>query len=68
MKFASSCSEERGELRTIHWCKYILLIMAGIALIYLLIGPSTAMATDKTQDDLTAAIVQIAKEEYHKHS
>lgn len=68
MKFAFSCSEERGELRNIHWCKCILLIMAGIALIYLLIGPSTATATDKTQDDLTAAIVQIAKEEYHKHT
>jgi hypothetical protein len=31
-------------------------------------GSSTAMATDKVQDELTATIVRIAKDEYHKHS
>jgi len=50
------------------WCKRILLLTAGIASIFLLLGPSTATATDKTDDDVTDTIIQIAKEEYHKHS
>ena len=50
------------------WCNCILLITAGIVLICLLVGPSASTATDKTQDELTDIIVQIAKEEYHKHS
>jgi hypothetical protein len=58
----------RGELRIIRWYNCILLVKAGIAIICLLIGPSTATATDKTQDELTDIIVQIAKDEYHKHS
>ncbi len=55
-------------MRIIRWRKCILLITAGIALSCLLLGPSTATATDKTQDELTDIIVQIAKDEYHKHS
>jgi len=55
-------------LKTTRWRKCIVLITAGIAVVCLLIGPSTATATDKTHDDLTNTIVKIAKEEYHKHS
>ncbi len=68
MKFAFSCGKRRDGLRIIHWRKYILMITAAIELISLLMGPSTAMATDKTQDVLIDTIVQIAKDEYHKHS
>jgi hypothetical protein len=68
MKFAFCSSQGRAKLRIICWCKHIFLISAGLALICLLIGPSTATATDKTQDDLTDIIIKIAKEEYHKHS
>jgi hypothetical protein len=63
-----SLQQRKDELRIIHWRKCILLITAGTALICLLMGPSTATATDKTQDELTDIIVQIAKDEYHKHS
>ena len=55
-------------MRINRWRRCILLITAGIGLICLLMGPSTAAANDKTQDELTDIIVQIAKEEYHKHS
>ena len=55
-------------MRNIRCCNCILLITAGIALMGLLVGPSTTAATDKAQDELTDIIVQIAKEEYHKHS
>jgi len=68
MKFASICGKRKDELRIIHWHKSILLITAGIALICLLMGPLSATAADKTQDELTDIIVQIAKDEYHKHS
>ena len=55
-------------MKTTRWRKCIVLITAGIAVVCLLIGPSTATATDKTHDDLTNTIVKIAKQEYHKHS
>ncbi|CAB1057113.1 hypothetical protein D1BOALGB6SA_1852 [Olavius sp. associated proteobacterium Delta 1] len=47
---------------------YILMITAAIAFISLLMGTSTALAGAKTQDELINTIIQIAKDEYHKHS
>lgn len=55
-------------MRIIHWRNCILMITAMIGLISLLTGLSTAMASDKTHDELTDTIIQIAKDEYHKHS
>jgi hypothetical protein len=68
MKLAINRGKGKDELRIIHWRKYTLMISAVMNLISLLVGPSAAMATDKAQNELINTIVQIAKDEYHKHS
>lgn len=68
MKLAINRGKGKDELRIIYWRIYILMISAVINLIGLMLGPSAAMATDKSQNELIDTIVQIAKEEYHKHS
>ena len=68
MKFAFNQGRRRDRLRIIQWRKYILMITAAIELISFLMGPATATATDKIKEELTGVIVQIAKDEYHKHS